>query len=147
MSYADCEDGVIATLQTLTTYFPKAVYVRSHDFAVLDTGITKGCAVTLPGAVGQAVDTPAFERSWEIQLGLYYRFSTWVKTLDNFVAMREAVIHKFDMTPNLGTSGKKIYNTLISSTGIPEEVSRKGGTGPVFLCQWFSVMVYQQVSV
>ena len=151
MSYVDCEAGMVATLQTLTTWFVKPEHVTKADMAILAKGIEKAAAIVIPGGVGPLNDSPAPTRTWDVIVGLFYRSSkTPSAVAASFVAMRDAVIEKVDNTPALGStaSAAGIWNTKTASMSDPEPYTINPKRGGIqYVCQWFRFTVYQTVSI
>lgn len=144
MAYIDCQNAVISTLQTLTTYFPASSQVVANDETVLDRGVTNA-AILMPGPVGLVTVKANYVRTWGIILDLYHSWSgDLTSSLTPFETLRAAVILAIDNNPNLVVSGSGVsgvYDTQIVSDGDPGEYSKNKGV--VFIAQRFRITAYQ----
>jgi hypothetical protein len=148
MAYAECETALATLLKTLNgnDQFKTAAQVSQKDYAILDKGIPTA-AVLVPDSFGiTGSKGPVYDRTWDILIDLFVRYTTEAATMATFATLRDSVIRLIDQNPNLSrTAG--VYDTVVSSDGGIVDVNKSDGTGPVFRSQRLRVTVYQSLTV
>lgn len=146
-AYVDCQNALIAILQTMTTEFPTTAQVVASDETILDKGVLS-VAVLMPGPVGLERGKINYIRTWGIILDLYYAWrGDLLSSLVPFETLRAAVIYKIDNNPNLvvspATSGVAgVLDTQIVSDGDPGQYKEKAIS---YIAQRFRITVYQHL--
>jgi hypothetical protein len=119
--YTQCQDGVMALMQTLTAYFPNTWQVSTNEF-----NLTKGSNINYfmlfaPGkfpavapANGLSVSRNARIRTydWNILAGLYSRFLDYEKAVSSFTAVRGAIFNLVGNNPSF------LFHKTISVPGV-----------------------------
>jgi len=98
--YSECEDGFVALLQTLTSFFPHTWQVSDDD-----SNLMKGAdtfVIVRPGAFPTTQITDQMrDIHWEIMFDLDVKFVEYKKSWDRFKEIRSAIINLVYANPTL----------------------------------------------
>lgn len=143
--YQQCEDGLIAKLQTLTTYFPNSWQVTDDD-----TKIGKGgdhFAIVRPGSFPYTRQNGKLaEFEWHSTLVLHMRFTEYDTAWSLFKAFRSAVINLLINDPTLGST-PRVFGVIPSSSEEPGYMTDSEGNSANIIIQALDVAIRQRVPV
>jgi len=143
--YSECEDGFVALLQTLTTYFPNSWQVSDDDSNLMRGA--ENFVVVRPGAFPTTrISDQARYFHWEILFDLDVRFVEYKKSWDKFKEVRSAIINLVYSNPTLGNT-LGVFDVALDSREQAQylKFSDDINAKPNFIIQTMRAIVTQRV--
>lgn len=148
--YQQCEDGLVAQLRTLTTYFPtKNPWQITDD----DANLARGAyhfAIYRPGAfpiVGDLLSKKIMDIDWNVTLDLYVRYDTYKEAWPSFRHLRSDIFNLLHGDQTLGDTVNVFRVTFSSDENVQyfKFAETPENAKPNFIIQTTKVVIRQRI--